>query len=390
MIVENRILENLKELSFPRLSGTKLEKKSFNIVKKKIENLGLSPNTQEFSFSIFFSRLYPKLVLTSLSYLLFVLFLNLHTVFSLINLLLIFIFILFLIKLTRNPENIKLGNEYNSQNLYVKLSSKNNAESPDYNILLFSHLDSKGQTFSIKIRIQIYYVWVCTFPLGLLITIFKFILLPNVYMLLQILGILIFSLNIIAIIFLWMNRTNNKSKGAIDNASGIVCLLELLSHFSDQKNIPKNYNLWFVFTGAEESGTMGIRNFYHNIKDFDREKTFIANFDSFANKINLWDHGLLNNKNYRVFNYISENKDIMSLEKKTRRFYIGIYSDGLFLYNKNFQGLGSGDRTVHNYVHSIHDDVDKIDIKILKKLCEFYTILLNEVDNDIKNAESAD
>ncbi|MFX0144856.1 MAG: hypothetical protein ACFE9C_12345, partial [Candidatus Hodarchaeota archaeon] len=131
--------------------------------------------------------------------------------------------------------------------------------------------------------------------------------------------------------------------------------------------------------------TMGVRNFYKYIKDFDRDKTFISNFDSFANQINIWDHGLLNNKYYKAYNYILENKDIMILEKKTRKFYIGLYSDGLFLYNKKFQGLGTGDRSVHSYVHSIHDDVDKINIKILKKLCEFYTILINEVDKNIKN-----
>ncbi|MFX1429288.1 MAG: M28 family peptidase [Promethearchaeota archaeon] len=390
MIDENRILGNLKELSFPRLSGTKFEKRAFNLVKKKIENYGFSPSFQEFSFSIFFSRIYPKLALTLVSWLVLVLFLNLHIIFSLVNLILILILISILIILARNPERIKLGRKYYSQNLYLKLSPKSKDENSDHNILLFSHLDSKGQTFSIKIRIEIYYVWVITFPLGLIITISNYFLLPNTYLLLHILGILVLGLNNMAILGLWLNRTNNISKGAIDNASGIACLLELLNYFSLEKNALKSYNLWFVFTGAEESGTMGVRNFYKYIKDFDRDKTFISNFDSFANKINIWDHGLLNNKYYKAYNYILENKDMMILEKKTRKFYIGLYSDGLFLYNKDFQGIGTGDRSVHSYVHSVHDDVDKINIKILKKICEFYTILLNEVDKNIKNVKRAD
>jgi hypothetical protein len=389
MINQNRILENLKELSFPRLSGTEFEKKAFNLVKTKIKNQGLSPSFQEFSFSIFFSRIYPKLALTLLSWLLLVIFLNLNIIFSTVNLVLIISLILILITITRNPEKIRLGHEYHSQNLYIKLPTKNKNETSEYNILLFSHLDSKGQSFSIKIRINIYYVWVITFPLGLIITIMNYILLPNTYLLLHILGILVLGLHYIALLGLWLNRTNNISKGAIDNASGMVCLLELLYNFSLEKNMLGNYNLWFVFTGAEESGTMGVRNFYNYIKNFDREKTFISNFDSIANKINLWDHGLLNNKNYKAFNYILENENIMSLEKKTRRFYIGLYSDGLFLYNKNFQGLGVGDRSVNSYVHSIHDDIDKINIKILEKLCEFYTILLKEVDNNLKKIKSA-
>ncbi len=380
MIDETRILKNLKEFSFPRLSGTDFEKKSFIIAKKKIEDLSFSPIVQQFSFSIFYSRIYPKVALTLLSWLLMVLVLNFNLVFNVVNLFLIFILILILIIYTRNPETIKVQHEYHSQNLFVKLSSQAKNGSSDYNIFLLSHLDSKGQTFSIKIRIQLYYIWIITFFLGLLITILNSIFLTEDFLLIDIFAILIISINFGATVVIWINTTNNKSKGAIDNASGISCVLELLHYYSNPKNMLNNYDLWFVFTGAEESGTMGVRNFYNNIKDFDRDKTFIINFDSIAKKVNLWDHGLLNNKNYKSFNYILENKDIMSLEKKTHRFYIGTYSDGLFLLNKRFKGLGNGDKSTYNYVHSEKDDLDKIDINVLKKLCQFYTVLLNEVD----------
>ena len=76
MIDEERILNNIKDFSFPRLSGTDFEKKSFNIAKKKVEDLNLSPIEQDFSFSIFFSRIYPKVALTLLSWILLVLFQN--------------------------------------------------------------------------------------------------------------------------------------------------------------------------------------------------------------------------------------------------------------------------------------------------------------------------
>ncbi len=374
MIDKARIEKNLKEFSFPRLSGTEFEKKSFNIMKQKIEDLNLIPLIQEFSFSTFYSRIYPKLSLTLLTWLLIVLFLNYHVIFTIVNLSLIFILILILIIFTRNPETIKVGREYHSQNLYVKLMSQSKNSNSDYNIFLLSHLDSKGQAFSIKIRIQLYYIWIISFLLTLFI-----ILLTEVLLLLYFFSILILSINCIASLLIWLNTTNNKSKGAIDNASGISCVLELLHYYSNPKNRLKNYDMWFVFTGAEESGTMGVRNFYKYIRDFDREKTFISNFDSIANRVNLWDHGLLTKKNIKSFDYIIQNKDIMNVEK-TRRIYISTYTDGLFLLNKGFQGLGSGDKSIYNYVHSVNDDVDKVNIKVLKKLCQFYTILLNEVD----------
>ena len=380
MIDENRILNTLKDLSFPRLSGTVFEKECFNKVKGKVEELNLSPEFQEFSFSIFYSRIYPRLTLTSLSWLLFILFLNLNLIFNLINLIVIVSSILFLIKITRNPEKIRIGKKYYSQNLYIKIPSKSRENSSENNIFLFSHLDSKGQKFPIKIRIQLYYGWVITFPLGLLVIIINTYYLMA--LLLYIFEILLLGINIIVIILLWVNITDNSSPGAIDNATGISCVLELLHFFSNPKNKLLNYNIWFVFTGAEESGTMGVRNFYQIIKYLDREKSYIVNFDSIATHAYLWDHGLLNNKYYKSFNYILENREILTLIKKTHRFYIGTYSDGLFLMNKKFNGLGNGDKSYYNYIHSENDSIEKIDVKVLKRLCQFYTILFNEVDNN--------
>ncbi|MFX1301773.1 MAG: M28 family peptidase [Promethearchaeota archaeon] len=379
MIDEKRISFNLKEFSFPRLSGTEFEKKSFNIAKRKIEDLNLIPMVQEFSFSTFYSRVYPKISLTLLSWLLIVLFLNIQVVFTIINLSLILILILVLIILTRNSENIKIGRKFYSQNLFVKISSQPKNKSSNGNIFLFSHLDSKGQLLSIKIRIRLYYIWIISFTLSLPFNLLDSFFFQQSFLLLHIFAILILVINCGATIMILLNTTNNNSKGAIDNASGVSCVLELLNYYSKSENRLKNYNLWFVFTGAEESGTMGIRNFYRYMKDYDRDKTFIINFDSIAKTINLWDHGLLNNKYFKSDKYILENREIMSLEK-TRRIYIGTYSDGMFLLSKRFKGLGNGDKSSYNYIHSVNDDADKIDITVLKTLCQFYIVLLSEVD----------
>jgi hypothetical protein len=380
MIDENRISKNLKEFSFPRLSGTEFEKKSFNIAKKKIEELNLNPTVQEFLFSTFYSRIYPKISLALFNWLLFIVFLNFHVIFNIVNIMVFFILILIMVLFTRKPEKIKFGRKYHSQNVFVKLPSQHNNKSSKNNVFLFSHLDSKGQLFSIKIRIRLYFIWIISYPLSLIMNILISFYMLHIFIILYILSILILAVNCIATIMIWLNTTNNKSRGAIDNASGLACVIELLNYFSNPENRLHNYDLWFVFTGAEESGTMGVRNFYRCIENYDREKSFIINFDSIAKQVNLWDHGLLNNKYFKSFNYILENKDIMILEK-TYRFYIGTYSDGLFLLNKKFQGLGNGDRSTYSYVHSENDNVDKIDINILKKLCQFYTILLKELDH---------
>ena len=107
MIEENRILEILNELSFPRLSGTQFEHEAYNKVKKRIEKFGLSPKSQEFMFSTFYSRIYPRLTLTLLSWVLIILSINLNVIFNLVNLFLITVFLTIIIRLTRTPEKIK-------------------------------------------------------------------------------------------------------------------------------------------------------------------------------------------------------------------------------------------------------------------------------------------
>ena len=390
MIDENQIFENLKEFSFPRLSGTYLERKSFILAKKKIDNLNLTPTIQEFSFSIFYSRIYPKISLSLLFWLHLILFLNIQIIFTYVNIFLVLFLLLILIIITRNPEEINIGKNLHSQNVFVNIPSKSGQKKKNYeeknggtdwnkDILFFSHLDSKGQLFSVKFRILFYYIWILSFICGLFINIINSFYLFNSILLIQIVGTLVLSINGLATIFILLNKTNNISKGAIDNASGISIVMELLNYYSNPKNRLKNINLWFVFTGAEESGTMGVRNFYKNIKDFDRERTYTINFDSIAKKVILYNHGLINNNNFKSMKFILENKHLMSLEK-AKRIYLGTYSDGLFLMSKKFQGLGNGDKTTYNYIHSIHDDIDKISPLVLKKICQFYTIFLNEID----------
>jgi hypothetical protein len=401
LINEKRIIENLKTFSFPRLSGTRFEKKSYKIAKQKIEDLNLTPRVQKFTFTTFYSRVYPKISITLLFWLVLVLFLNVNTFFTSINLILGLFALLVLIAVTRNPEKIKIGQKLNSQNLFVRIPKKSsigltqNDTSLEYidnskDIFLFSHLDSKGQLVPIRIRVILYKIWIISYFFCLLIIFINSFFNNRINLIYYVAGILIIGINFITTGLLLLNSTNNKSKGAIDNASGISCAMELLNYYSNPENRLKNINLCFVFTGAEESGTMGIRNFYSYIRKIDRTKNFIINFDSIANKVILYDHGLINKKKYKSYQYILENKDLLSLEG-AKKIYLGTYSDGLFLLNKKFHGLGIGDKTSYSFVHSIYDDIDKINLELLKKLCQFIMILLKDND-DLHNyrTESVD
>ncbi|MBY8987865.1 MAG: hypothetical protein KGD61_05375, partial [Candidatus Lokiarchaeota archaeon] len=164
MIDENRIRENLKTFSFPRLSGTEAEKKALELAAKKVEDLNLKPLTQEFLFSTFFGRTYPKLVFLLGFIVLFLFFLNFVSFIIPLFLIIISVILGLLFMLARKPESVRLPKVLNSTNIYAKVGLKPNKSQSDIstkdkliherNILFICHLDSKGQRFSILYRIR--------------------------------------------------------------------------------------------------------------------------------------------------------------------------------------------------------------------------------------------
>ena len=371
MIDGNRIKQNLDDFSFPRLSGTENEKKAFEIAKKKIENLKLKPSVQKFSFTSFYPRIYQKIVFTLGFWLLFVLYLNFGYLFFFINLTLMLLIYIPIYFITRNPENIKIGKNRISQNLYVSLEEENKNK----NILFLSHLDSKGQRLPIKFRGIFFKLWVYSMICGIIIIIFKNILFIQYSFWLYIIGIVPIGINLISTVMIDLNTTNNKSPGAIDNASGIATVLELLNHYSIPKFRLKNYNLWFIFTGAEETGTMGIRNFYKIIEHLEREKSIMFNFDTIGRSLDVWTstEGAIYFKNAENLNAFIHTK---------KKFIRTGRSDAYYLKKKNFRGFGFGDQNSYKYIHTINDTVDKVDPLLLEKLCKRIIEVINRIDNN--------
>ena len=382
MIEEARIKKNLKEFSFPRLSGTEFETKAFNKVKQEVENLNLEYKGQNFTFSSFYSRIYPKVAFLSVSLILLFLYLNISMIiFLILNLTLLGILIASII-LTRKPEKIQFISKLNSQNLIVKIKSTSNEMKNNNRIVLFiSHVDSKGQRFTIRKRIRMIKLWIFSSIILTIVIILKNLIFKGFEIIFYIIGLFPLILNMFTTIMMLLNITDNSSDGATDNASGIACNLELLSYYNIPENRLANYNMWFLFTGAEECGTMGIRYFYNNLENFDREKSIIFNFESIANHVYLFpgvkgDHAkdidyllLNNNRNLKIRHFITER-------------VFGTHSDGGFLGDKGLQGFGIGEVEAYAYMHTLNDTIDKVDTKLLEELCLVLTDTLKEHDSN--------
>jgi len=386
LINAEEILKNLELISFPRLAGTIHEERAFNIIRNKIQDKGIEYFIQKFTFTTFYSKFLPKILFSLLFLLLFSVYLE-NIGFLWFNILIIMIFSIFLI----NPIKIKLGKKIRSQNLYVRyltdskrtilLNPNNNDNFDLMNILFIAHVDSKGQRFSIKIRIFSYKLWATSFFPGLLFIIMNDIIFSNLYF--YIIEIVLIGINLVAVFLIILNSTNNKSPGALDNASGVACVLELLKYYSNKEHSLNNYNLWFLFTGAEELGTMGIRHFYDTLMDFNREKTYVINFDSIGKKVSYFSSSINPKKKREIYHIFLQIAKKINLKLGFSSSTFGVRSDGLYLQNQNFHGFGFGDPSSFKHIHSINDTVDKVEANLLKKLCNFIINALKEIDGSI-------
>jgi len=386
MIDETRIRKNLELISFPRLSGTEGEKRAFNIVKKKIEDLNLKPSVQEFTFTTFYPRIYQKLIFILSFWTLFIFYLNIGEAFGIFNVLNSIIIIAILIPIviiTRKPEKIRIGKEKNSQNLYVKIlgnsevkSLKNSSHEQDNvrgNLLFVCHLDSKGQRFHMNFRVFLFKWWIVSSICCFILIFFKNFIFKQFSFWFFIVGAIPLIFNLIIVILLCINTTTNESKGAIDNASGISCVLELLNYYTDLKNRLDNYNLWFLFTGCEENGTMGIRHFIQKLKHLDQTKSFQLNFDTIGTNIDIitGERGAFFFKNTKGFTVT------IHMVKRIRL----ARSDAYILKDNNITGFGVLDMESYKYVHSKDDTVEKVDCSLLEKLLTHITVMLKLMDH---------
>jgi hypothetical protein len=297
----------------------------------------------------------------------------------------------FLFTITRKPERIKIGKKLNSANLYIKLdlipkNEKSEINKIDCNgekdILFFCHLDSKGQWFSILVRIRVARAWVFSSLTIIIIIVCKNYIFMSYSLLLYIIGAFPMVINLISTIFILLNATNNKSKGAIDNASGIkskgaidnasgiACVLELLNYYSNPEFRLNHYNLWFVFTGAEECGTMGIRNFCYKLEHINKRESIIFNFDAIAKNLYLFPSKNMSGNIKSIYNAFLNNNKGLEIKRNPKKIYFGSHSDGYYLKKNKFEGIGIGDLESCKYLHSIRDTVDKVDSSLLKNLCE--------------------
>jgi len=240
-----KLFDYVNKFSFPRLAGTEGEKKAVQLTIDTFKEIGFSNSEiirRNFNFSDFYSTTLVILLmsLNLVFSLILILFAFIHPLLSLIFTIFMTIIVLLILKGLKSPEIPGFWGEYfgetlNATNVFVKIPSKLLPEQEAGNIIISAHIDSKSQTYTTFFRILLYKLWVyggmimAFFYILFLIVIFANV--PFDYKITLYGSWIAVIITSISNIFLMFLNTQNKSPGALDNATGMAIVFALSNHF---------------------------------------------------------------------------------------------------------------------------------------------------------------
>ena len=295
-------IQHLRNLDFPRRSGTEGERKAADYVARALEHNGIEPVRQEFHYAK--PKVLPRLILPlvllvwALLSLANIQFLDSNLAISLLVLSLPLALILTVLNMNRvmryffgrrrkklqqvetqiNDGTLSVDQVITSQNVIAEIGP----EDAEKQILFTAHFDSISSKIPMRVMTP-----------GILVGFMGLILYSLLYLANVITGLL-FELNFMAlyfpifatfalvtlalleIYFLARLFRGNESHGIIDDGTGVAILLEL-AKFVKNHEIP-DHKFTFGFFGAEESGLVGSAHYYIN-HAIDKSKLHVISID---------------------------------------------------------------------------------------------------------------
>ncbi|TFF99247.1 MAG: M28 family peptidase [Promethearchaeota archaeon] len=385
-------LNHIKALAFDRSASSIGETEAITYIENELSSHGINSKRDYFTWTSTIA------ILLRLGYLLVLI--------NLIMLRQILIIILFFFSknLFQKTRKLSLIPKENSKNLLTFINSKKK-ENEKPLMIFTAHYDSVSAIISYKYQkiIFMFYKIVTAIYVGvILFFLFDFFFgfidpLENF----QIFLFVNITLSILAIFItgplLIIVLKEIPSSGSIDNASGVAVLIELAKHFSI--NPPKNIDILFLWTGAEEGGLRGSKHFcekyYDQLKEkYDLNRSYLINIDMvgsyiglirktglFQIKINKNLNQIINHSaqklNIKIKNYsklLNPDSDHRSFKKFVRKT------------KKNFQISFIHSDEDSKFIHSSQDTPDKCSSEIINdciKVC-FQTVKAIDHQLDIK------
>ncbi len=381
--------EFVESIAYPRLPGSNGWKKCRQTIKDEFKKHGYDVETQEFRSTYSHQRILQILMLPVI--ILFTIMVIGYLYFpwvSLILCLLVLCLVPILGKMGSTGSTIKepKKNYFLGENIFVNLKSKNSKGK----FVLMSHHDTKSQFLPVIVRVLCYIllaigaILTCLFGLTFsILKIFYFLSLP----LLDILMIIFACIGGIPTIFLACNFLTNISPGALDNGTAVAVVMEMSRVLKD--NPPKNIDITFLATDAEELGLLGANAFIREFggKIYLKASSLFLNLEApgaFDSEFELvTSFGIPRQKtSKKLNNYVRKAAKEINWKLKERYWPIGVMADHNPILNHGFEATMMDSFSLKGGVHTKSDDMHKVSKKNLEEAGKLVQKVIEVIDND--------
>jgi len=279
-------INHVRSLAINRTASTTGETEALNYIKDELIKGNINPDIEHFNWAG------PLRILLRMSYLI------MFTYLILFRLFLVIIAYLVLKNAFATTRNISLIKKEESKNIIAHIPAREESENRPL-VIFTAHYDSVSVKLSYKFQVVVFffYRFIIFFYIALVI-VFSLLFLFSVFLFLglsNILTILITTASIfgvfVSIPILYLVFNENPSSGSIDNASGVAISIELAKIF---KKYPLDkMDILFIWTGAEEWGLKGSRDFckrhFKKLSErYDFDKSININLDMIGTYIGLF------------------------------------------------------------------------------------------------------
>jgi hypothetical protein len=234
-------------------------------------------------------------------------------------------------------------------------------------VVLMAHYDSKGQGMSLVLRILLF----LTFSIGGI-----GLFLRAVWMAMEMVGgIDVLSagfglLSALSALAMSPMRADNRSPGAVDNASGVGVLIGLAEAVGGDSKVFPRAEILFVATGAEEVGLQGAFAFLkrHAVEMSGERRVYVLNFDGsgVAGKVYVSSKTGLRRRSPHLLRLIREAGAAEGVRVRSPAFVIGAMADHF-----PFVGAGIEAATFASFgwdslaIHTPRDTPDRLNAEMM-------------------------
>ena len=359
--------KHVESLAFNRSASSTGETKAIDYIEEELRKENIESKREYFHWTG------PTRILMRTSYLILITYL-------LLSRLILVIVIYFVIKhLFERTRKMSLIKKETSKSIYAEIPASNQ-ELKKPLIIFSAHYDSVSANLPFRFQVMMFLIYrmivafyiliVIIFSIWLTLDILLIFSLPsniiNIIAMVSLFGIVV-SLPILYLVF-----NEKPSSCSIDNASGVAILIELAKFF--QRDPLENFDLLFIWPGAEEWGLKGSKKFcakhFGTLKEkYDLNKSININIDMVGTYIGLLDKtGFpLRKRMNKDYNNLIETT-AKSLGVPITRFnkIIEPKSDHI-IFRRNARRFGKKFQTIFfhsdkdsKYIHSLRDTPDKV------------------------------